>query len=75
MNDMSAAPKAPRSRKVSAWRRYYETTACWYADMAINLAEYPIASGYAQTEAERFRDGARELRAGKHPNQISGAWK
>lgn len=75
MNDMIAKPKAPRSHKASAWRRYYEKTASWYADMAIDLAEYPSASGYAQTEAERFRDGARELRSGRHPNQISGEWK
>lgn len=70
-------PKCPRrSKKAILWRRYYEGTATWFADMAINLAaDFPAAAALAQTEADRFCAGARELREGRHANQISGEWK
>ena len=75
MRNSEARPKSPRSKKASAWRVYYERMASWYADHAINLAgEYPRASAHAQAEAWRFLEGACELRAGKHQNQVSGVW-
>lgn len=78
-NSTSASPKQPaapiRSRKASTWRKYYERRAHWYADHAINLAAIaPTSAAYAQAEAERFCEGARALREGRHPNQISGEW-
>lgn len=74
---LPARPKSPRrSKKAALWRQYYEGTATWFADLAINLAaDFPRAAACAQDEADRYCAGARELREGRHPNQISGEWK
>jgi len=73
---MKLKPRCPvRSCESRAWRIYYEKMAMWFADHAINLVNYPRASEHAQGEAERFCKGARELREGRHVNQISGVWR
>lgn len=69
-------PRTPtKSTTASSWKRYYERMAEWFQAHADTLKEYPGAEKYATEEANRYNEGAQMLRAGTHPNQISGDWK
>lgn len=75
--DTLRPPRPPRAncKQAAAWGRYYQRCADYYRGAADALASYPNFRRACQEESRRYQQGADEVAAGRHFNQIARVWK